>query len=254
MSAWWTLYKRELMGFFLSPVAYIFAFVTHLILGWSFLWVLSILTNQNVELAQQQLMAVFLGGNIFFWIYLILLATVLTMRLFAEEKRSGTIEALMTTPVTDLQVVLAKFMGTYTFYVLLWAPTVLYFVLAGSKALDWRLLGSAYLSILLLGGVFVSVGCLASALCVNQFVAAILCAMVLMILSFVPLMATGKAVEQEVIKTCIEYVNLLPFSDHSMVGDFNRGLVTVAHLVYPLSLTACALFLTARVLASRSWK
>jgi ABC-2 type transport system permease protein len=252
MRAFGVLYKRELSAFFLSPIAYIFAIVTLGVLGWNFLWVLGMLMRNGGEVGQQQLSELFFGGNVFFWMYLIMLVTALTMRLFAEEKRAGTIEALLTAPVSDIQVVLAKYLGALTFYCVLWAPTVLYYALLGPRHLDWGILGSAYLGTFLLGALFIAIGCLVSALCTNQFVSAIVCAAILMGVSFGPLLASGSTLEVEWVRASIRYLNLL--GEGSLAGDCNRGLVTVAHLVYPLSLTAVSLFLTCKVLASRAWK
>ncbi len=246
------LLRRELAAFFLSVVGYVFAIVLLVLLDQSFGFVLDMLMRNGGEVSQQQLVEFFFGGNFFFWMWLIVAAPALTMRLFSEEKRTGTIEALLTAPVSDLQVVLAKFLGALAIFLFLLLPTVLYFALLGPRHLDWGILGSAYLGTLLLGMLFIAIGCLVSALCVNQFMAATLCGAVLMGLSFGPLIFMTKVVDIAWLKTAVRYISLI--GEDSVLGDFNRGLVTVAHLVYPLSLTALSLFLTCKVLASRAWK
>ena len=254
MSRSWALYVRELQALFLSPVAYIAAIVTLLTLGGTFVYSLWALTAYAPEFNQQQLIQCFCGSMIFFWFVQIGLPTAITMRLFAEEKRSGTIETLMTAPVSDVQVVLAKYLGAVTFYLMLWLPTLFFFVFLGSRDLDAGLIASAYLGVVLMSALYIAVGCLISALCTSQIVAAIVCFIVLMGVSFGPLLLMNVPVDSEAFKACVAYVNIFPLGDHSLLGDGGRGLVTLAHLVYPVSAIACCLFLTVRVLESRSWR
>ena len=167
MNAFGTLLKREMQAIFLSPLAYVFGVLALGSQGFTFVWGVSQLTDRSPEFSQQDLVNLFFGGNIFYWFVLTPLATAITMRLFAEEKRSGTLEALLTAPVTDLQVVLSKYLGALIFFTLLCAPTALYFRFLGVRGLDLGLLASAYLGLLLLGALYLAVGCLISSLCTS---------------------------------------------------------------------------------------
>src|SRR5690606_8597382 len=118
--------------------------------------------------------------TLYFWVILLLTTPVITMRTFALEKFSGTFETLMTTPVKDSVVVLAKFTGSMLFYLCAWLPLILYMLLVqrytkGPAALlDWATVGSTFLGIVLIGAVYVAMGCFASALTRSQLMAAAL--------------------------------------------------------------------------------
>src|ERR1022692_3716466 len=121
-------------------------------------------------------MEFFFGGTILYWIALGLLATVVPMRLLAEEVRSGTIEPLLTAPVSAGEVVLGKWLAALTFYLAAWAPTSLYLVYLRhvGAALDPGPIAAGYLGTVLLGAAVLAVGLLASAVTRNQLVAAAL--------------------------------------------------------------------------------
>ena len=119
-------------------------------------------------------MEYFFGGTILFWLALAFVGPILPMRLLSEERRSGSLEILMTAPVTETQVVLGKYLAALTFYLVLWAPTVFYAVIVASYSkLDWGPLASAYLGVLGIGALFLSVGLFASGISRNQIVAAL---------------------------------------------------------------------------------
>src|SRR5581483_8504710 len=115
----------------------------------------------------------------YFWFIILLGGPVITMRLFALEKYSGTFETLMTAPIGDLQVVLAKFTAAMIFYLLMWLPSlacmlILRRYISNTTTFDPGLFGSLFLGLFLLGGLFVSFGCLASAVTRNQITAAMI--------------------------------------------------------------------------------
>ena len=118
MQAYWTLVRRELSGYFFSMTGYVIIAAAMFLLGLSFVDLLKQLRHQPTPMPVTELFYV----TWFFWLILLLTTPVITMRLFALEKFSGTFETLMTTPVSDRQVVLAKFSAAMTFYVLLWLP------------------------------------------------------------------------------------------------------------------------------------
>jgi ABC-2 type transport system permease protein len=190
----------------------------------------------------------------YFWIIQMLTAPIITMRLFALEKSTGTFETLMTAPVSDLQVVLAKFSAALVFYLVMWLPFLGSLLLlrrysSDPGVLGPGVLGSMYLGILLLGCLFLSFGCLASAMTRNQIVASMTTftfVMGLFILSSLSERIAGPG------SWAGSVVQLLSLVDH--VQEFSRGIVDSRWVVFYLSGTALFLFFTHRVVESRRWK
>src|SRR5437879_12989594 len=123
MRKFWTLLTREVRSYFYSPIAYIVMIFFLIISGIDFYFQVSFMNQRQVQYTIQE--AFFY--SVFFWFAFVLIFPLITMRLFSEEFKLGTIEPLMTAPVRDLQVVLAKFVGALVFYVALWIPTLSYF-------------------------------------------------------------------------------------------------------------------------------
>ena len=183
MRKFYTLLSREVRGYFHSPIAYIVLIFFLIVSGIDFYFQVSFMNQRQVQYTVQE--AFF--NSIFFWFAFVLIFPLITMRLFAEEFKLGTIEPLTTAPVRDWQVVLAKFFGALVFYVILWIPTLLYFAIflkvtnepaahsAGAYA-------GSYLMLFLLGMFYLSIGCLTSVLTRNQIIAAIIsfCAITLL--------------------------------------------------------------------------
>ena len=176
------------------------------------------------------------------------------MRLFAREKSSGTYETLMTTPVSDVQVVSAKFIAAWLFYLVMWLPMlaclyVVQYYARQSGAIEPGIVGGMYLGIALVGALFLSLGCLASALTSSQMVAAMVSLTLgggLFLLAFLPdRIETGTHWQAQV---------LACFALFRQLHDFARGVVDTRAVVYFLSLTFFFLFLTLRAVESRRWK
>src|SRR6266480_5802100 len=177
------LLSRELRSYFYSPIAYIVLVFFLLVSGVDFYFQISFMNQRPVGYSVQE--AFF--NSVFFWFAFVLIFPLITMRLFSEEFKLGTIEPLTTVPVRDWQVVLAKFFGAFVFYIALWLPTLLYFWIfqkithqpaANSTGAYW---GSC-LMLLLLGMFYLSIGCLTSVLTRNQIIAAVIsfCAITLL--------------------------------------------------------------------------
>src|SRR5256886_10511472 len=175
MRKFYTLLLREVRGYFYSPIAYMVLVFFLLVSGVDFYFQISFMNQRPVAYSVQE--AFF--NSVFFWFAFVLIFPLITMRLFAEEFKLGTIEPLMTAPVRDWHVVLAKFGGALVFYVVLWLPTLIYFwvfqaITRQSAANSAGAYLGAYLMLLLLGMFYLSVGCLASVLTKNQIVAAVI--------------------------------------------------------------------------------
>src|SRR6266702_1698247 len=125
MHKFYTLLVREVRSYFHSPIAYVVLIFFLLVAGVDFYFQVSFMNQRQVQYTVQE--AFF--NSVFFWFAFVLIFPLITMRLFAEEFKLGTIEPLMTAPVRDWQVVLAKFFGALVFYLVLWIPTLLYFAI-----------------------------------------------------------------------------------------------------------------------------
>src|SRR5947208_3325715 len=184
------LLVREVRSYFYSPIAYIVLVFFLLVSGVDFYFQISFMNQRAVAYSVQE--AFF--NSVFFWFAFVLIFPLITMRLFAEEFKLGTIEPLMTAPVRDWQVVLAKFFGALLFYAVLWIPTILYFAIfqyithqpaAGSAGAYW----GSYGMLLLIGMFYLSVGCLASVLTRNQIIAAVISFCAITLLFFLELIS-----------------------------------------------------------------
>jgi ABC-2 type transport system permease protein len=174
--------------------------------------------------------------------------------LFALEKFSGTYETLMTTPVTDMQVVLAKFVGAMLFYMILWLPLlgclfVLRYYSASETGMDAGSVGGTFLGICLLGCLFISMGCFASSLTRSQMVAAMVSLAVGFSLFLLSVLADRLPAVTPWQMDLIKHLALF-----DQMHDFSRGVVDSRPIVFYLSLTLMFLFLTLRAVESRRWK
>lgn len=250
MQVYLTLLRRELGSYFVSLTGYVIIATVLLLLGLSFSDMLSKLKSEATDAPLTEQFFI----TVYFWLILLLTPTVMTMRTFALEKFSGTYETLMTAPVSDLQVVLAKFTGALAFFGLTWLPSLLYLVVVrhyahDASALDPLVLASTFLGLILVGSLYLSVGCLASALTRSQIIAAMVSyalGLGLFVLSLSSLMAAKPA---GLTGAVLSYLSM---TEH--MEDFARGVVDTRCLVYYTSLTGFFLFLTLKVVESRRWR
>jgi len=237
---------RELRAFFFSPLADVVAALLLLVNGLVFWLIVSYLNDPRAQFGAP--LELFFGQTIYFWLVLVFVAPVLTMRLLSEERRSGTIEVLMTAPVTAGQVVVGKYLAALLFYCFLWLPTVAYpLLLAYFEEVDWGPILAGYLGVLGIGAVFLAVGLLASSLTKSQLVAAILTFAML-----IPLFTFGlleNLFNDESVRQMLSYLNLWQHME-----EFGKGIVDTRRLVYYVSATVLFVFLSARALESRKWR
>lgn len=233
--------RRELIAYFSSPLAYIVMTAFLLMQGYVFYVIVSILNNPMTQAMTP--LELFFGGSIFFWLFLLFVVPVITMRLVAEERRSGTLEVLLTSPVTEGLVIAGKFLAALVFYLALWLPTVLYVViLMQYSSIDLGPVASGYLGIALLGFLFLGVGTFASTLTDNQLIAAII-AFAAMILLFSVGLLEHLTTSGSAFKDALTHMNLWNHMD-----DFAKGIVDTRHLVYQLSVGLLFLFFAAKSL------
>lgn len=250
MNAYLTLTRRELAAYFISMTGYVVIAAAVFLTGLSFTVLLVKLQDAPTPAPLTELFF----ATPFFWLIVLLAAPVITMRLFAQERSTGTFETLMTAPVSDRQVVLAKFTAAWIFYLLMWLPLLASILIlrrftSNPTALDAGTLAGTFLGIALLGGVFMAGGLFASSVTRSQIIAAILClagGVTLFLLSF--LGDSFDAASGGLAQVC----NHLNLFDH--MNDFARGVVDTRPVIFYLSLTALFLFLTLRVVESRRWR
>ncbi|MCL4788413.1 MAG: ABC transporter permease subunit [Verrucomicrobia bacterium] len=249
MQALLTLIRRELATFFVSFTGYVIMAAATFLIGLSFV---VLVRNLGSEPSPMPVTEMFYS-TFFFWLLLLLAAPVITMRLFALEKHSGTFETLLTTPVSDLQVVAAKFLAALVFYLVMWLPLLGCLCIvqryASEAALDWATVGSTYLGIFLLGCLFLSLGCFASAITRSQTVAA----MVTFVLG-ITLFALAFLARQVPASSELPSQVLNHFALFQHMNDFARGVVDSRPIVVYASLTGLFLFLTLRAVESRRWR
>jgi gliding motility-associated transport system permease protein len=250
MRKFYALLAREIRGYFHSPIAYIVLVFFLLVSGVDFYMQVSFMNQRPAGYSVQE--AFF--NSVFFWFAFVLIFPLITMRLFAEEFKLGTIEPLMTAPVRDLQVVLAKFFGALIFYIVLWLPTLLYFAIfekithepaANSVGAYW----GSYLMLLLLGMFYVSVGCLASVVTKNQIVAAVISFCAITLLFFLGLVQFILLDVSSGMREALGY-----FSAIEHMGTYSRGIIDTRPIVFYLSMTAFVLTVTYQAFQSRKWR
>jgi ABC-2 type transport system permease protein len=236
-------FRRELRAYFFSPLAYVVLCFFLLVSGVIFIFLVGQLNDPRSG-----------GGpplGFFFrttWLLLLLIVPVLTMRLISEELRSGSIEVLMTAPVTEGQVVAGKFLAALAFYAVLWLPTVVYAISINLyEKVDWGPVGAGYLGILLIGCLFVSIGVFASAMTRSQLLAAMITVALILLLFLVSLF--GSLTTNDLIKNALGHLNIW---DH--IEEFASGIVDTRRLVFYLSGTLFFLFLASRALEDKKWR
>jgi ABC-2 type transport system permease protein len=248
MSVFLSLLKKELRSCFLSPIAYVVMFFFWVLTGGNFYWLLGQLAHGDSLTVATQLL--FSGPLLTFSLPIII--PLITMRLFAEERKLGTLESLLTTSVRIPELVLAKFFGALVFYVVLWLPVFLYAFIQSSLCPaevvgfpDAGAMRAGALGVLLVGALYVAIGLLMSSVTANQIVAAISGFAVLfgVSLSMVILAYTAS-------NPSIRIVGQF-YSSFAHMMDFARGVVDSRTVVLYLSHTAWFLFVAVKAVEAK---
>lgn len=250
-----TLMRRELAAYYLSPIAYMVLLGITAVAAFNFWWLVEQMSEPGVAFRQSEEPVIqYMGLNILLLFCLLVVVPVSTMRLLSEERRSGTIESLLSAPVTEAEVVLGKFLGGLIFYMSAWVPwgaflAVLYFV--GDVEFDLWPIVSVYIGLLTLGCTFVGGGLLFSSLTRNQIIAAILSfamMMGLLVLIIVQGQMQGSGVDQK-------YIDAMRYlSFWWQMRDFGLGKLDLRYVALHLTTAGFLLFVTVKVLESRKWR
>lgn len=244
---------KELRSYFASPIAYIIIGLFSLLFGWFFYMYLTVFVRQSEQMMQfgggaaninqQMIRGVLLNSSVI----ILFVMPMITMRTYSEEKRSGTIELLLTSPITDLQIILGKFFGALGLYVAMLLVTMLYMgILFYFGNPEWRPIVAGYLGLLLLGGCFISAGLLISSMTKNQIVAGIVTFAVFLMLWVINWIGESSGPTTQAV------VSYLSITEH--FDDFARGIIDTKHVVYYLSFITFGLFLTAKSVDSERWR
>jgi ABC-2 type transport system permease protein len=245
--------QKELKSYFATPIGYIVIGFFALLWGY-FFYVMVVIFNQqslqlggfeggNVDMNQQLIRPLFLNASVI----LLFVLPLVTMRIYSEEKRSGTIELLLTSPVTDVQIIVGKFLGAMTLYAAMLAVTLIHMlVLVQLGNPELKIIATGYLGLLLMGGCFISVGLLISSMTKNQIVSGMITFAVFLMLWVINWPASFAG------PTTQSILNYLSITDH--FDDFTKGILDTKHLVYYFSVMAFGLFLTARSVDTERWR
>ena len=251
----WAIFKKEMRLYFTSPVAWVVLTIFLLIAGYFFYSIFAFFTQASIQSAMNPQMGRDLNvtdsvmrplfSNIS--VILLLLMPLVTMRLFAEERRAGTIELLLTYPVRDGAVLAGKYLAALGLYAIMIGLTLLYpAIVVYFARLEWGPVFTGYLGLLLMGATFIAVGVFTSSLTENQIVAAITTFGVLLIfwiLGWSADYAGGTA------GRVLQFLSILEHND-----SFSKGVVDTKDVLYYVNFTVLALFLTLRSLEARRWK
>jgi ABC-2 type transport system permease protein len=246
---------KELRSYFASPIAYIMIGLFSLLFGVFFYLFLVAFVQQSEQMMQfggggaPNINQMMIGGLFQNTAVIILfMMPMITMRTYSEEKRSGTIELLLTSPVSDLEIIVGKFIGAMGLYVAMLLVTMVYIAILfiyGNP--EWRPIAAGYLGLLLMGGSFISLGLFISSATKNQIVAGFLTFGTFLLLWVIGWFGDGggSPLTQSIVKG-------LSITEH--FSDFARGIVDSYHVVYYLSFITFGLFLTAKSVDMERWR
>jgi len=244
---------KEMRSYFASPIAYIIIGLFALLFGWFFYVYLHVFVEQsqrmsmmgggNVNVNEQMIRGVLQNAAVI----ILFVMPMITMRTYSEEKRSGTIELLLTSPLTDFEIIVGKFLGAMGLFCAMLVVTMIdVAILFRLGNPEWRPIAAGYLGLLLMGGCFISVGLLISSLTKNQIVAGFMTFAVFLMLWVINWLADSSGPTGQAI------LSFLSITDH--FDDFTKGIIDTKHLAYYVSFITFGLFLTAKSVDSERWR
>jgi ABC-2 type transport system permease protein len=253
------IYRREMNSYFVSPIAYVVIGFFLLITGFFFSNILAILMNRAIEMQIQarmgpppemdipgQVIRNFIGVIATLLLFLI---PMLTMGTYAEERKRGTMEMLMTSPISELQIVIGKYLASLALFIFMLAPTSIYFIVLSrysEPAMPWRIVLSGYLGIFLLGAVLLAIGSFISSLTENQIIAGFATFVIFLMLWIIDIGARGASTTTGEI---IKYLSVLQHYE-----SFSQGVIDTSSIIFYVSFALLGIFLTLRSLDSMRWR
>lgn len=248
MNGLWTIYRRELQAFFVTPLAWLLLCIALPFNGFVFTLILN---DYRGDLTPSIL---FVMGNAWsFWAFLVFLPPILTMRSISEESKSGILEFLLTAPVTDAAVVIGKLLAATTVLALFWSSGLMYGMLAwimGTRP-DWAAVLVSYFGAILASALFLSIGLVASAVSSTPLIAALLALIfngMLMLLPFLDVLLPWSQLRW--LDGLVSHIDVVK----NFQGSFTLGVLDSYHVGFFLVWTAFFTFLAIRLLESRRWR
>jgi gliding motility-associated transport system permease protein len=244
---------KELRSYFASPIAYVIIGFFALVFGYFYVVALDVFMRYSMQMGipgqgQVNINSIAIRPllqNVA--VVALFVLPLVTMRTYSEEKRSGTIELLLTSPVTDFQIIMGKFLGAVALFALMMAVTLVHIaVLFVYGNPEWKPIVTGYLGLLLMGASFISVGLLISSLTKNQIVAGMVTFVVLLLIWTINWMQDSAG------PIMSKVVMALSLTDR--FDDFSKGVIDLKHVVYYLSFITFGLFLTAKSVDSERWR
>jgi len=261
MKGTYAVFRKEMSLYFVSPIAYVATGAFLFLAGLFFQGILAQATEYSMRAAMEAMqygqpfeidvpgetMRGFFGvtGTI-----LLFIIPMLTMGTYAEERRRGTMELLMTSPITDLQIVLGKYLAALALFLIMLLPSAVQMAilfLASDPVPPWRLLVCGYMGVILLGGALLALGQFVSSLTESQIIAGIWTFLLFLMLWVVDFVIRGGP--GTLAGDVGQYLSILKH-----LNDFIRGVVDSSNLIYYFSLIALGLVLTLRSLDSMRWR
>ena len=249
--------SKELKSYFASPIAYIVIGLFALLYGYFYVAILAYFVRQSMQMGEfgaqgaqamdinQQLIRPLVAQNL--PILVLFLLPAVTMRTYSEERRSGTIELLLTSPLTDFQIIMGKFLGAMALYGVMLAVTLIHVGLLFIYGRpEWKPIVTVYLGLFLLGGCFISVGLFISSLTKNQIVAGMTTFAVFLFLWVITWIGSFS---WPTVDSLVNYLSIINHFD-----DFGKGVIDTTHVIYYVSFITFGLFLTAKSVDSERWR
>jgi ABC-2 type transport system permease protein len=249
--------NKELRSYFASPIGYITIGLFALLYGFFYVTLLSYFLQQTMQIDQigasggpqtanvNQMMIRPVLQNL--TIVMLFVLPMITMRTYSEEKRSGTIELLLTSPLTDFEIIMGKFLGAFSLFAVMLAVSLVHLgLLFAYGAPEWKPIVTAYVGLALLGGCIISLGLFISSLTKNQVVSGMLTFSAFLLLWVITWIGNFAGPTMGKIA---QYVSVI---DH--LDDFTKGVIDTSHVIYYVSFIAFGLFLTAKSVDSERWR
>ncbi len=256
MRSVYAIYRKEMGHYFVSPVAYVVVAVFLIVAGFFFRLYTGLAIEQSMEMAMQGMASnMDVPGEVlsaFFGLLstlILFLAPMLTMGVYAEERKRGTMELLMTSPITELQIVLGKFFASLTLFAIMLLPTALYvcyMCFHSDPRPPWALILAGYLGALLLGASLLAIGSFISSLTESQLIAVVLSFGAILILWVLDFAVRGS---DSVAGQVLQYISVIHHYD-----DFTHGVIDTSSLIYYVSVPILFIFLTVRSVDSIRWR
>ena len=244
-----TIAHRELFSFFVSSTAYVVLTVWLLIQGMQLNMFADFFAASPYAETDPTVtpLTMFFGGTTLFYVTILVVVPLMTMRLVAGERSSGTLEATLTAPVTEAQLILGKYLAAVAMWVSLWIPTLLHvYIISNYGDVDWGVMASSYLGVFGIGLYYMALGLLASTAARTQIIAGVLTALFILGLFALGIMTfVMQGPEAEI----FAYLSIWKHME-----AFSKGIVDTRYLIFDVSLSAFAVFLSIRILEGRRFE